>query len=110
MRAESGKRYCIIQSGRVHWKFDASLLPEWHDGLQTVDITGLVPEPAEGEPDQTYRIEQHSPKQKDAALLLAKANGAAEKGWSVEWTGPTSFVATKDRWGGVLCTRTFWIE
>ena len=34
----------------------------------------------------------------------------ADKGWSVVWTGPASFVATKDRWGGVSCTRTFWID
>lgn len=70
----------------------------------------LCRQTAEGEPDQTYPIEPHSDDQTDAALLLAKANGAADKGWTVEWTGPTSFVATKDRWGGVLCTRTFWIE
>lgn len=65
---------------------------------------------AEGEPDQEYVIAPHDPKQTDRALLLAKANGAVEKGWSVEWIGPDSFTATKVRWGGVLCTRTFWID
>ena len=70
----------------------------------------LCRQTAEGEPDQTYRIEPHGPDQTDEALLLAKANGAADKGWTVEWTGPRSFTATKARWGGVLCTRDFWIE
>lgn len=65
---------------------------------------------AEGEPDQTYRIEPHSSKQSDRALLQAKAKGAADKGWTVEWMGKAMFTATKVRWGGVLCTRTFWIE
>ena len=65
---------------------------------------------AEDGTDQTYAIEPHAPDQTDAALLLAKANGAADKGWSVEWTGAGSFTATKDRWGGVLCTREFWTE
>ena len=59
--------------------------------------------------DQTYPIEPHRPDQTDAELLLAKANGAADKGWTVEWTGSASFTATKDRWGGVECVRTFWI-
>lgn len=65
---------------------------------------------AEGVPDQTYRIEPHSPRQSDGALLKAKAKGATDKGWTVEWSGTSSFVATKLRWGGVLCSRTFWIE
>ena len=70
----------------------------------------LCRQTAEGEPDQTYRIEPHSPQQSDRALLLAKANGAADKGWTVVWTSKASFVATKVRWGGVLCTREFWSE
>jgi hypothetical protein len=70
----------------------------------------LCRQTAEGMPDQTHRIEPHSPKQSDTALLKAKAKGAADKGWTVEWTDKRSFVATKVRWGGVLCTRTFWIE
>lgn len=65
---------------------------------------------AEGVPDQTYRIEPHSSRQTDLALLKVKAAGADAKGWIVEWTGKTSFVASKVRWGGVLCTRTFWID
>jgi hypothetical protein len=65
---------------------------------------------AQGEPDQTYRINSHHAKQSDAELLKAKAAGAADKGWAVTWAGPRSFTATKERWGGVLCTRSFWIE
>jgi hypothetical protein len=65
---------------------------------------------AEGEPEQTYRIERHTPRQSDASLLRAKAQGAADKGWTVEWISQSSFVATKVRWGGVLCTRTFWVD
>jgi hypothetical protein len=49
MRAEPGKRYALIQGGRCHWKFDITTLPEWHDGLHTVDITNLNPEPDEGD-------------------------------------------------------------
>jgi hypothetical protein len=63
-----------------------------------------------GEPDQTYRIEPHAPDQSDADLLAAKASGAADKGWTVEWTGERSFTAAKERWGGVLCVREFWME
>lgn len=62
---------------------------------------------ARGEPDQTYRIEPHHPRQSDLALLRAKAKGAVDKGWAVTWTGERSFTATKERWGGVLCTREF---
>ena len=65
---------------------------------------------AEGAPDQQYRIEPHTERQSDLALLRLKAKGAADKGWAVAWTGARSFTATKDRWGGVLCTREFWIE
>lgn len=49
MIAEVGKRYAIIQGGRCHWKFDITTLPEWHDELQVVDITGVTPEPEEGD-------------------------------------------------------------
>lgn len=70
----------------------------------------LCRQTAEGEPDQTYRIEPHGPRQSDRALLAAKAKGAADKGWTVEWTGERSFTATKVRWGGILCTRTFWTD
>jgi len=73
-------------------------------------VSVLCRQTAEGEPDQTYRIAQHAPDQSDEALLAAKAKGAADKGWTVEWTGPASFTATKVRWGGVLCTRAFWSE
>lgn len=65
---------------------------------------------AEGEPDQQYAIAPHRDDQTDAELLLAKANGASAKGWAVEWTSPTSFRATKDRWSGTTCTRDFWTD
>jgi hypothetical protein len=65
---------------------------------------------AEGTPDQTHRIAPHTPRQTDMTLLRLKAASAAEKGWAVEWTGKRSFTATKERWGGVLCTREFWVE
>lgn len=64
---------------------------------------------AEGEPEQTYRIEPHHAEQSDAELLKAKAAGAADKGWTVTWTGERSFTATKVRWGEVTCTREFWV-
>lgn len=59
---------------------------------------------------QEYVIEPHAPDQTDAELLHVKAKGAADKGWEVEWTGPSSFTATKDRWGGILCIREFWTD
>jgi hypothetical protein len=65
---------------------------------------------AEGEPDQTYMIEPHSEDQSDAELLEVKAQGAADKGWAVEWVNDQSFTATKVRWADVLCTREFWID
>ena len=49
MIAEPGRRYAIIQDGRCHWKFDITTLPACHDGIQTVDITNLQPEPNEGD-------------------------------------------------------------
>lgn len=64
---------------------------------------------AKGQPDQTYRIAPHRPDQTDAELLEAKERGAQEKGWSVKAI-PGGFRATKRRWGGVLCTREFWVE
>jgi len=66
---------------------------------------------ADGTPDQQHRIAPHSPKQTDVALLKKKADSAAKHGWVVEWAADKrSFTATKERWGGVLCTRRFWIE
>lgn len=65
---------------------------------------------AEGESDQTYQIAQHRPNQTDVELLTAKAKGAADKGWAVEWTGEQVFTAIKVRWTDVLCVRTFWID
>jgi hypothetical protein len=58
--------------------------------------------------DEPYRIEPHAPDQTDAELLAAKARGAHDKGWSVEFTGPRSFTATKVRWAAELtCVRDF---
>jgi len=70
----------------------------------------LCRQTAEGTPDQTHRIAPHRARQSDRALLRVKAESASKHGWDVEWTSQSSFVATKDRWGGVSCTRTFWIE
>jgi hypothetical protein len=53
----------------------------------------------DGEPQEPYVIEPHYPEQTDAELMRAKATGAADKGWTVRWTSPTSFVARKVRWG-----------
>lgn len=64
----------------------------------------------DGAPDEPYVIAPHSEDQTDAELLAAKAAGAEDKGWSVEWTGEQSFTATKDRWGGIRCVREFWVE
>lgn len=61
--------------------------------------------------DPEYRIEPHAPGQTDAELLGAKARGAADKGWTVEWTGESGFTATKARWEAEdLCVREFWID
>jgi hypothetical protein len=59
---------------------------------------------------QEYVIEPHSSDQTDAQLLRLKSKGAQDKGWNVKKTSPTSFTATKVRWGGVVCVREFWIE
>lgn len=64
----------------------------------------------DGVANEPVVIAPHSEDQTDEELLAAKAVGAADKDWSVEWTGERSFTATKDRWGGVLCVREFWIE
>jgi hypothetical protein len=64
----------------------------------------------DGEAGEPCPIEPHAPDQTDADLLDAKARGAADKGWTVAWTGERSFTATKDRWGGVSCLREFWTD
>jgi hypothetical protein len=64
----------------------------------------------DGVPGEPTPIERHAPDQADADLLAAKANGAADKGWAVTWTGERSFSAVKDRWGGSLCVRDFWTD
>jgi len=64
---------------------------------------------ADGE-QQEYVIAPHSDDQTDIELLAVKAAGARDKGWTVEWTAQTTFVAKKLRWGGIDCVRTFWVE
>lgn len=64
----------------------------------------------DGEAGDAVPIEPHFAAQTDAELLAAKAEGAADKGWTVEWTGERSFTAVKDRWGGSLCLREFWTD
>jgi hypothetical protein len=47
----------------------------------------------------------------DSVLLAVKAASADDKGWDVEWTSPTSFVARKVRWDpDQLCERLFEIR
>lgn len=64
----------------------------------------------DGEVTDERQIEPHADGQTDADLLAVKAQGARDKGWIVAVTGERSFTATKDRWGGSLCVREFWIE
>jgi hypothetical protein len=65
---------------------------------------------ADGEQSGPHVIAPHFAEQTDAELLAVKAKGASDKGWAVAWTGERSFTATKERWGGVLCTREFWTD
>lgn len=60
-------------------------------------------------PDETYEIKPHYPDQSDAELLGLKEKGAREKGWTVSRTQGV-VTATKERWGGVHCVRTFWAD
>ena len=64
----------------------------------------------DGEAAEAVEIEPHFDVQADADLLAAKASGAADKGWTVTWTGEHTFTAVKDRWGGSLCVREFWTD
>lgn len=43
MKAEQGRTYALVVKGAVRQIFDASTLPEWHDGLTVVDVTGNIP-------------------------------------------------------------------
>jgi hypothetical protein len=62
---------------------------------------------ADGE-EQEWVIAPHADDQTDAELLRVKADGAAAKGWEVEWTSPTTFVAKKVRWQHeAVCVRYF---
>jgi hypothetical protein len=54
-------------------------------------------------------IKPHFDGQTDVELLAAKAKGAADKEWAVEWTGGTSFSARKIRWEGNDVVREFWV-
>jgi hypothetical protein len=61
--------------------------------------------------DDPWLIEPHHVGDPDEYLLALKARGAADKGWTVHWTGPRSFTATKVRWQAeALCVREFWAE
>jgi hypothetical protein len=64
----------------------------------------------DGVPDEPYVIAPHADDQSDDELLAAKAAGGADKGWAVTWTGERSFTASKERWGGAVCVREFWVE
>lgn len=53
-------------------------------------------------------VQPHFEGQTDAELLAAKAKGADDKEWDVEWLSPFSFVARKVRWVDErLCERVF---
>lgn len=41
MKAEIGKTYALVQDGKAHQIFTIAELPEWHDGLEVIDVTGL---------------------------------------------------------------------
>ena len=64
----------------------------------------------EGEVTDFRSVAPHFDGQSDADLLEAKRKGARDKGWRVTATGPRSFTATTDRWGGTLCVREFWVD
>lgn len=64
----------------------------------------------DGQVTDEREIAAHSDRQTDDELLAAKAQGAEDKGWTVEWTGAVTFTATKDRFGGSTCVRYYWIE
>jgi len=69
---------------------------------QTVDGEAL---------DDPHRIEPHYEGQPDDELLFVKAQGAAAKDWTVEWTGKRSFTATKTRWANEAhVVREFWVD
>jgi hypothetical protein len=61
--------------------------------------------------DGPREVEPHYVGQSDAELLGLKAQGAADKGWTVDPTGPSSFTATKVRWAAeAACVRDFWAD
>ena len=65
----------------------------------------------DGEASEPYMIAPVDPADTDADLLERKAKGAADKGWTVERTSPSSFTATKVRWqSSGTCVREFWID
>lgn len=65
----------------------------------------------DGEPSFEQVIEPHFEGQTDAELLVAKAAGAADKDWDVEWLDDATFVARKVRWlEEALCERIFRLE
>jgi hypothetical protein len=65
----------------------------------------------DGEPAEPYVIAPHFDGQTDSELLAAKAAGAHDKGWDVEFIGPKAFTATKLRWEQAsVCVREFWAD
>lgn len=62
----------------------------------------------DGELQSEHVIIPHFDGQADAELLAAKAAGAIDKDWDVEWLDEHSFVARKVRWvEESLCERLF---
>ena len=39
-KAQVGKNYAQVVDGKCHWIFTSDDLPEWHDDLPVVDVTG----------------------------------------------------------------------
>lgn len=49
MVAIEGNVYAMILNNQVSWIFDWTLLPEWSDDIEVVDITGVNPQPQVGD-------------------------------------------------------------
>ena len=64
----------------------------------------------DGEAGEPIAIEYHAAGQTDADLMALKVKGAQDKGWAITRLDDRSFTATKERWGGSLVVREFWID
>jgi hypothetical protein len=96
MKAEIGKTYAIVQSGNAHQIFTIDDMPEWHDGLAVVDITGLSVEAGDVFDGKMFS-KQPTP---DPAVLLAQARASMV-------ISPLQGILTlgETEWGKVLAYR-----